>query len=219
MKISCVHTGAGERIFGIMERELKKRIEVPFVVTHMTDPELIARISGNGRIEAKDAAELMRMYNMCADQGADIIINMCSSVGEIAEAAAPILEIMGVKMIRIDRRMCEEAVREYEKIVVVATLSSTLEPSCRLLAACAQEQGKDIEIIPVLAEGMFGKGPEELAEAIWEKLSGKAGQFEAVVLAQNSMTEAAAALAGFSGKKVYASPAYAAIEAAEAVNQ
>ena len=50
MKIGCVHTGAGHAIFGIIEDEIRSRLQEPCVITHVTDPDLISRISQNQKI-------------------------------------------------------------------------------------------------------------------------------------------------------------------------
>ena len=66
MKIGCVHTGAGHAIFGIIEDEIRSRLQEPCVITHVTDPDLIARISQNQKIGPCEIAQLLRMYSLCA---------------------------------------------------------------------------------------------------------------------------------------------------------
>lgn len=215
VKIACVHTGAGPGIFGIIEAELKKVMTAPYVVTHITDPDLISRISKKCEIQTQDVAELIRMYSACVDSGADIIVNMCSSIGDIADAAQPLFELAGTYLVRIDHRMCQEAVAHYRRIAVVATLASTMKPSCELVERCAEEQNKKSQIRQILVEGAFGLSQEQLTERILEKLTGELEEIDAVILAQNSMTESAEKIAEKTGRPVFASPAYAAKEVAE----
>ena len=43
--------------------------------------------------------------------GADAILNCCSSVGEVADAAQNIGRYTGIPIVRIDEEMCREAAR------------------------------------------------------------------------------------------------------------
>ena len=157
----------------------------------------------------------MRMYSTCADAGADIILNMCSSVGEVAEAAEPLLRMAGIHIVRIDNRMCELAAAKHTRIGVMATLKTTLEPSCRLLQRCAEKQGKSVEITELLADGAFGLDATQLTKRLYEVAAPHLETLDAIVLAQNSMDVCAEALAEQTGKMVYSSPRYAAEEVAE----
>lgn len=215
MKIGCVHTGAGHAIFGIIEDEIRSRLQEPCVITHVTDPDLIARISQNQKIGPCEIAQLLRMYSLCADEGCNVILNMCSSVGEAADAAKKLFALAGISVVRIDHQMCVEAVRQYSRIAVAATLASTMQPSCALLKRCAHEQGKAVELLPILVDGAFGLDKVALAERIYALAAPKLGSFDALVLAQNSMTESAALLSEKLKKPVLASPAYAAREIAQ----
>ena len=215
MKIGCVHTGAGHAIFGIIEDEIRSRLQEPCVITHVTDPDLIARISQNQKIGPCEIAQLLRMYSLCADEGCNVILNMCSSVGEAADAAKKLFALAGISVVRIDHQMCVEAVRQYSRIAVAATLASTMQPSCALLKRCANEQGKAVELLPILVDGAFGLDKVALAERIYALAAPKLGSFDALVLAQNSMTESAALLSEKLKKPVLASPAYAAREIAQ----
>lgn len=215
MKIGCVHTGAGHAIFGIIEDEIRSRLQEPCVITHVTDPDLISRISQNQKIGPCEIAQLLRMYSLCADEGCNVILNMCSSVGEAADAAKKLFALAGISVVRIDHQMCVEAVRQYSRIAVAATLASTMQPSCALLKRCANEQGKVVALLPILVDGAFGLDKDALAEQIYALAAPKLGSFDALVLAQNSMTESAALLSEKLKKPVLASPAYAAREIAQ----
>ena len=215
MKIGCVHTGAGHAIFGIIEDEIRSRLQEPCVITHVTDPDLISRISQNQKIGPCEIAQLLRMYSLCADEGCNVILNMCSSVGEAADAAKKLFALAGISVVRIDHQMCVEAVRQYSRIAVAATLASTMQPSCALLKRCANEQGKAVALLPILVDGAFGLDKDALAEQIYALAAPKLGSFDALVLAQNSMTESAALLSEKLKKPVLASPAYAAREIAQ----
>lgn len=215
MKITCVHTGAGEGIFGVLERAIKKELHTSYQISHMTNPAIIAEVAAENRVTPRAAADLMRMYMAAADSGADIILNVCSSVGRVADTARPAFELAGVRLMRIDRRMCETVVQKYSRIGVVATLRSTLDPSCELVRECAEKAGKEVRVQEFLADGAFGLNQEQLEKLIIQAIEPGVGQVEVLVFAQASMSDCVPAVTERFGLPVYASPAFGAQELAE----
>lgn len=60
--------------------------------------------------------------------------------------------------------MAQEVIEKGTKIGVVATLNTTLNPNSRLIQKMADEKGKNITLVPRLAEGAFdlvSKGDRE----------------------------------------------------------
>lgn len=84
--------------------------------------------------------------------GADAILVTCSSIGPAVDAARPLVNI---PILRIDQAMADEAVRLGTRIGVIATLSTTLEPTAALVQASATAQGKAIKIVTHLCTGAF----------------------------------------------------------------
>ncbi len=89
----------------------------------------VYRDDRSGRVTAKATAKLVTMYMDAVMQDVDAILNCCSSVGEVADAAQDMAKYIGVPIIRIDEEMCREAVRSGRRIGVMATLASTLNPT------------------------------------------------------------------------------------------
>ena len=58
-------------------------------------------------------------------------------------------------MLRVDQPMADKAVQSGKKIGVIATLSTTLEPTSDLVRRRAIVAGKEIELVAVLCEGAF----------------------------------------------------------------
>ena len=201
-KIAIVYTGMPVKLVSMIENALTKRFEgdkLTFIT--LSDPSIIADAVKNGSPSKEASKRLFLMYAQAVAAGADVILNACSSVGDVAAAAQPALEKIGVPLVRIDEKMANEAVKNFSKIGVIATLSSTLEPTKRLIRACAEKQNREIEIISALADNAFGGGAEPLIEAA-KKLSGA----ECIVLAQCSMADSEQAIGDFTGLKVYSSP-------------
>ena len=145
-----------------VEAELTKVFEgdkLTFVT--LSDPSIIADAVKNGSPSHEALKRLNAMYARAAEAGAEAILNICSSVGDFAAACQGAYALMGVPLVRIDEEMAMRATASYDRIGVIATLSSTLEPSLRLLWACAEKQGRTVELQGVLADNAFGGGAEK----------------------------------------------------------
>lgn len=46
-----------------------------------------------------------------AEEGVDAMLNLCSSVGEVADSVQDVAKYIGVPIVRVDEEMCREAVR------------------------------------------------------------------------------------------------------------
>ncbi|MFF6834282.1 aspartate/glutamate racemase family protein [Streptomyces sp. NPDC012438] len=179
---------------------LRDRHHPGLVLRHLVDEELLvrAREAGPGAVAGSVAAVLA---GAVAD-GADAVLCTCSTLGAVAEDAAASL---GVPVLRVDRPMAAEAARA-RRIVVVAALRSTLEPTVALLAeeslpteeALSPEESRwqPSPVTTVVVEGAwerFEAGDREgyldaVAEAV-DRVPVTAGGV--VVLAQASMADAA----------------------------
>ena len=132
-------------------RELIPEVQVE----HIAESSLIKEVIANNAVTPAVRRRLLDYYNAAADSGADIIFNTCSSVGDIADLGN---SISRVPVFRIDRPMAERAVQEAQRIGVISTLPTTLDPTCRLLKNCAAEAGKEITLVEGLADGAFAAG-------------------------------------------------------------
>ena len=73
---------------------------------------ILAEVRDAGYVTAPPAARLVGMYMTAVSEGADAILNLCSSVGEVADAAQDIARYTGIPIVRVDEEMCREAVRQ-----------------------------------------------------------------------------------------------------------
>jgi hypothetical protein len=178
------HTMIGDR-FGAEDRP---RID------HVVDPWLLAEAIRSGVTdEVADRVSAHAAY--LASQGAELVMITCSSIGGTAALAA---ERSGVRVLRVDAPMAAEAVRLAAggTIAVLATLTSTLEPTAELVRASAGV-GAEPDIRAVLVEGAAAAKSAGDAgrhdELIRAAVADAARDSAVVVLAQASM---AAALEG-----------------------
>ena len=157
-------------------------------IVSIVDDSLLDDVIGAGRL-TQDVTRRVCQYALAAeDGGADLILSQCSSVGEAIDVARGLVR---TPILKIDEPMAEEAVRRGPRIVVAATLPTTLAPTCRLIARCAAEAGRAIEITQVLAEGAFDvlkAGDQARHNAmVLDALRPHRDAADVIVLAQGSM--------------------------------
>ena len=93
--------------------------------TVILSSHILAEVREHGYVTASAAARLVGMYMQAVSDGADAILNCCSSVGEVADAAQNIGRYTGIPIVRIDEEMCREAARLGKRVGVLATLPTT----------------------------------------------------------------------------------------------
>lgn len=161
---------------------------------HTVDATLLADARAGG-ITAAVTDRLDGHLRDLARAGADVILCTCSTLGAAVEQRPP----GPVPVLRVDRPMAEAAVATGPRIAVVATVESTLAPTLALLHEAAARRGRPCDPVPVpcpaawpaFAAGDLGTYAAEIATATRAAATGA----DVVVLAQASMTPAAALLA------------------------
>jgi hypothetical protein len=130
--------------------ELAPRVQVRNIV----DDTLLPEVLSNRGVTPRVRSRMCEYYRAAELAGADLIFNQCSSVGEVADLAAT---LVNVPVVKVDTRMAETACRAGPRIGVVATLETTLGPTCRLIESTAIRLGTKIEITRCLVEGAFDR--------------------------------------------------------------
>ena len=176
-------------------------------LVNFVDDSILPQLGQNGG-DLSEVEERLVHYARFAEQvGADVILEACSSVGEVV---AKMQSAVSIRIVRIDDAMAEEAVQRGKHIGVAATLQTTLQPTTRLLRAKAQEAGKQVEITPLLIEGAYQKlmaGDREGHDNLLvENLQELARAVDVVVLAQASMARVLPHLSAADQAKVLVSP-------------
>lgn len=174
---------------------------------NIIDDSLIQQVIQDGKVKESVALRLMQHFKMAVDLGTDYILNTCSSVGEIASAARNIFE---TPILKIDEPMAKQAVQNFQKIAVLATLPTTLMPTINLVKSQAQILGKSVTVIDGLAKGAYeagkAKNMEKFETLILEAAVRVAEQADCIVLAQGTMARMEEKLKEETGIPVLASP-------------
>lgn len=157
-------------------------------IFHMVDESLIKNTIASGALAKATVRRLLSLLGCAREGGADAVLVTCSSIGPGVTLARQVFDF---PVLRVDEAMAEEAVRLGLRIGVLATLSTTLEPTMALLKETAAAQARAIELTPCLCGGAFDAviaGDNDTHdEIVREALVRLMQTVDVVVLAQASM--------------------------------
>lgn len=203
-KIAAVYTGAA--LLAPLSSLLKEMLP-DYGVINLLDDALIGEVIEAGGTTQAVRRRLLAYYQTLSENGADLILNTCSSIGEVVYEARPFVP---VPIVRIDDAMAKEAVSRYKRIGVIATLSTTLDPTINLVYRWSKRLDKPVTAVKGLADGAFAALNAGDAEGhdrgILETAGKIAGDCDVILLAQASMERMEKTLAEALGKPVFSSP-------------
>ena len=185
--VVAVYTGHG--LSDPLRREFAAQVP-DALLTNIVDDSLIRDARAAGRVTPAVARRLVQYFAIAREMGADVILNTCSSVGEVVPSARLLFD---VPIVRIDEPMVRQATATARRIGVLATIPTTLGPTVRFLREVAD--GRDIQIAEDLAPGAYealvaGRSDEHdglLVEAALRLRD----RSDLIVLAQGSMARIA----------------------------
>ncbi|MHB1006073.1 MAG: aspartate/glutamate racemase family protein [Chloroflexota bacterium] len=185
-KIAAIHTVVPTiGLVGSLLKELAPEVEV----LNLLDDGAIRDAVAAGRIVPHISRRMCNLFLSAEAAGAQAILLCCSTVGETADTGRALTT---VPIVRIDEAMAEQAVSTGERVGVVASVSSTLGPTSRLIARKAAEAGRKVHIQTALADGaleVLQSGDAARHDAMVKAtVAGLAEQVDVVVLAQASLS-------------------------------
>jgi Asp/Glu/hydantoin racemase len=190
--IAVIHTGSVTVL--PIKNQLSELIADARVINIMDD-SLLNDVRAAGHLTPEVASRIYSYMSNAQAMGADIILNACSSVGEATDA---LRDLIRTPIVKIDESMAQEASAIGSRIGVVATVSTTLDPTVRLIRRKAEERGRSVDVTERIAEGAFEallSGNGELHDEILKRtIIELADQVDVVVLAQVSMARLVPAL-------------------------
>lgn len=210
MKVGIVYTSTTPELIEMVNDEIHKNLGEKPEILNYQDPSILAEVREHGYVTAGAAARLVGMFMQAVSDGADAILNCCSSVGEVADAAQDIGRYTGIPIVRIDEEMCREAVRSGSRIAVLATLPTTLEPTKNTILRVAREMNRHVSLADGLIDGAFGIDQEQFRKMLCAKASELNEQADVILLAQGSMAYAEEVIHEKTGKPVFSSPRFGA---------
>ncbi|HML33264.1 aspartate/glutamate racemase family protein [Sporomusa sphaeroides] len=217
MKVALVYTSTTPELIELVEKEVRQLLPQGTEIISNQDPSILAEVREAGYVTAPPAARLVGMYMKAVSDGADAILNICSSVGEVADAAQDIAKYTGIPIVRIDEDMCREAVRQGVRIGVMATLPTTLTPTKNTILRVAREMNKQVELVDVLVDGAFGLDQKQFKELMTNYAAEISDRVDVILFAQGSMAYCEEYIHEKCGKPVLSSPRFGAAALKEAL--
>jgi hypothetical protein len=183
--VTVIHTSpATVELFG---RLLAEQLPEARIV-NMLDDSVLPQLRDNGGDITPIGLRWAQYALIARDNGATVILNACSSIGELC---APVEKALGIPVIRVDAAMAAKAVETANVVAVAATLDSTLRPTTDLLLVAARRRGREVEVVAILIEGAYAaliagdrEGHDRL---VADALAQATAYADTVVLAQASM--------------------------------
>jgi len=186
MKVVLIHTSP------VSLNDLKalfKEIIPEVEMVNIIDDSLLDEVKKVGHINSAIVSRMCCYVQVAKTLEPDLIFNQCSSVGEAFDIART---QASCKTLKIDEPMAEKAVELGKRIGVVATVASTMNPSCNLIRRKAAEAGKEVDVREYLVNGaldiLMSGDVEKHNELVIEAIRKAEAENDVVVLAQGSMT-------------------------------
>lgn len=187
--LTLFHTAAtNEPLFAALLSEIAPDIPVRHIVDETILP--YARAHGvNEQLQQRVTDTILGAVN----EGSEVVLCTCSTIGGCAEN----VQAQTDKVVqRVDRAMAEKAVAIGARVLVAATLASTLAPTCELIRDAAAKAGKEVELVEVFCASAWPKFEAGDREGYFAEIAAElrkaATQGDVIVLAQASMAGAAA---------------------------
>ena len=144
-KMAIIHTSAVSlQDLTTLCQEIMPEVEIINII----DDSLLAEVKRNNGITPAVISRMCRYVQSVESLDVDLIFNQCSSVGEAFAIAS---RCTAIPTLRVDEPMAEKAVSLGTRIGVIATVASTVKPSCDLIRTTAQRLGKAVVVQEYLA--------------------------------------------------------------------
>ncbi len=212
--LTVLHTGL--TTVPVIGRLIKEILSPDIVVRNVFDDSLLIDTRKAGYMTEDVAKRIVSYVKLAESHGSDCVLFACSSVGPAADMAR---EEVKIPVLKIDEPMAEAAVTRGRRIAVVATVSTTLKPTCELIEKAAKEKGAQVEIKTFFSDKAFDVlSAGDVAEhnrLLIGDIEKAASEYDVVVLAQASMTNILPDLPEDVSRKVLTSPRLGVLRVAE----
>jgi len=185
-KLGIIHTSA---VSLDALKKLCNEILEDVEVINIIDDSLLEEVKNNKGITSAIISRMCTYVQNLNQLNVDLILNQCSSVGEAFDIAK---KCSDKKTLKIDLPMMEKAVSLGSNIAVVATVESTMKPSCNLLKNTAKKMQKEIHVDEYLVKDaldilMKEKNQEKHNSLVMDAINKACKNNDVIVLAQGSM--------------------------------
>lgn len=211
IKLALIYTVTTPELKADVVREIKQQVGEDVKLLVYEAPEVFQTIKSEGYVSAASAAKMIKYYMSAVEDGADVILSICSTVEDIAYNSQTIAKYTGIPIVLVNEEMCREAVRKGNRIAVVSTFETSLSPTRNTLRRVAREMDRNVDIKEVLIEGGFGLESDKLKSLMVEKISKVANDVDIIIFTQGSMAYCESYIEEKLGKEVLTNPYFSAL--------
>lgn len=166
-------------------------IDPSILVRHEVDESLLEDAVAHG-ITEQLGRKVESAMQLAASSGAEVVVCTCSSIGALAEKS---LQTSACVSMRVDRAMADLAIDSSQRILIVAAVESTLEPTRLLLEESSTKIGKFPHLSIALVEQAWflfeASKMDAYYDCIEKFIQVKHHGYDSIVLAQASMAPVA----------------------------
>ena len=186
IRVGVVHTF----LYSVEDLKAQFREQLPEAeMINIIDDSLLEEALANGAVTPAIISRMCDYYQNLQELGCVCALNQCSSVGEASDIAG---KTVSMPIFKIDRPMARKAAELGEKIAVIATACSTVEPSSRLVESEAARLGRRVQVDRCFVEGAYecllkNGDKQKHNEMVVAKVEEAAKDHDVIVLAQGSM--------------------------------
>lgn len=186
IRVGVVHTF----LYSVEDLKAQFREQLPEAeMINIIDDSLLEEALANGAVTPAIISRMCDYYQNLQELGCVCALNQCSSVGEASDIAG---KTVSMPIFKIDRPMARKAAELGEKIAVIATACSTMEPSSRLVESEAARLGRRVQVDRCFVEGAYEcllktGDKQKHNEMVVAKVEEAAKDHDVIVLAQGSM--------------------------------
>ncbi|WP_190394775.1 aspartate/glutamate racemase family protein [Nocardiopsis deserti] len=177
-------------------------------IWHLLDDRLLEDARATGGVRGELQRRMLRLIDHAFTGEADAVLLTCSAYGPVVEVAR---KLWDRPVDRPDEAVFRHVVADgFRRIAVLASVAPAVGPAMEQIHELAARAGSDVEAQVVLCEdaARVGDVPEKIVSAFLPHLEN--GGFDAVVLAQYSLSPIAEPLGRALGLPVFSGPRAAA---------
>lgn len=185
ISIALIHTV--KTVANTFEKELQSGLSKKVKVHNLWDDFLANNPNEIGEFTITNRNRLFNDIKSAELTGADIIVVTCSTLTPIVEKIRPFVR---GPLVAIDDAMCRKGVTYGERILVMATAESTVEPTITKLDKEAAKKGIKITIDSLVHKEAFGAMKNldmEKHDILLKKQAEAIQGYDCIILAQASM--------------------------------
>lgn len=204
-KIALLHTVRS--VYQAFEQQLREAMPGrELEVSNTLDEFLATDANRRGCFSRENLNRLLYLLQAKDLEQADLILVTCSTLTPAVERIRPFIR---TPLVAIDEAMAQKAVSLGEKILVLATAGSAVEPEKQKLAAEAAKIGRSIALSQMVCSDAF-RAIQRMDKAAHDELlreaAAKIENVDVVVLAQASMAHMEGEIQRISGCTTLSSP-------------